>query len=178
MDYLSPTAPRRTASFESFRLEPLSRTLTIANDGYDYTDAGVAPEDTPTTVGQAGGSQQTEPPTGDAKQLASTRRVPDDTLRLWIRWIDGGWRPKVPDEESMIGDRLPAIAANAQVSDNISSTACPQKIRDFEIMHNWTQNTGHDEAVFHLNVVHRSVGNAEPATGLQKASIEGHVRWM
>jgi hypothetical protein len=168
MDYLSPTAPRRTVSFESFRREHLSRTQP-ANDGYDYTDPGVAPENHPTTGKQDGGPQKPEAPIGDAKYLAPTRMVPDDTLHLWTRAIEGRSRPKVPDEESTIVEQVP---------DKTSSTARPGEIRDFEIMHNWTQNMDHDEPVFYFNVVHSSADNAESATGLHRASINKHVRWM
>jgi hypothetical protein len=178
MDRLSPRPPRRNASFESLGLEPLSRPLTIANDGYDYTDAGVAPEDAPTTGRQAGRPEKIELPVGDTKQLAPYRRMPDDSLRLWTRWIDGGWRPKVPDEESAIAEPPPATSENAPEPAKTAGTARQQHIRDFEIMHNWTQNMDHDEAVFRLNIVHRAAGNVQTATGAQKASIEGHMRWM
>jgi hypothetical protein len=178
MDRLSPWPPRRNASFESLRLEPLSRILTVSNDGYDYTDEGVAPEDAPTTGRQPGRPEKIEPAVGDANRLAPPRRIPDDTLRLWTRWIDGGWRPKVPDEESAIAEPPPATPKNAQVPASVSSTARQQHIRDFEIMHNWTQNMDHDEPVFHLNIVHRTAENVQTATGAQKASIEGHIRWM
>jgi hypothetical protein len=178
MDHLSPTSPRQKASFESLRLEPLSRTLTISNDGYDYTDAGVAPEDAPTTGRQAVRPEKIDPPIGDTKPLAPSRRMPDDSLRVWTRWIDGGWRPKVPDEESAIVEQAQVIAENAPVSANIPSTARQEQIRDFEIMHNWTQNMDHNEAAFHLNIVHRKAGDVQTASGAQKASINGHIRWM
>ena len=178
MDLLSPALPRRNASFESLRLEPLSRTITISNDGYDYTDPGVAPEDAPTTGRQAGLPEKIDPPIGDAKQLAPSRRMPDGTLRLFTRWIDGGWRPKVPDEESAMVEPAPAIPENAPSAANVPKAARQGRVRDSEIMHNWTQDKDHDEAIFRLNVVHRTAGSVHTANDTPKASIEGHIRWM
>jgi hypothetical protein len=178
MDLLSPVSPRRNTSFESLRLEPLSRSLTISNDGYDYTDAGVAPEDVPTTGRQAGRPEKTDPPIGNTKQLTSSRRMPDGTLRLLTRRIDGGWRPKVPDEESAMVEPTPAIPENTPSTTKGPKKARQECVHDSEIMHNWTQDKGHDEAIFHLNVVHRPASSVHTATDTQKASVEGHIRWM
>ena len=166
MDHLSPTSLRRAASFESLHLEPLSRTLTIANDGYDYTDAGVAPEDAPTTGRQGRQAETIEPTIRAPRPIAPPHREPDDTLRLWTRWIDGAWRPKLPDEES-------AAVGPVKMTANIA-----REIMDLEIMHNWTQKMEHDESLFYLNVVRRTATNAQTAAGMEKTPIEGHIRWM
>jgi hypothetical protein len=178
MDRLSPNSPGRTASVEFFRLEPLSRLLTVSNDGYDYTDAGVAPEDAPTTARQPSRPQGPEIPVGDTNQLVPSRRAPDDNLRLWTRWIEGGWRPKVPDEESAIPEPLPATPGDTPACAKTQSVVHHAKTRDFEIMHNWTQSAGQDESVFHLNVVHRTAVKAQTATSRERPSIEGHIRWV
>jgi hypothetical protein len=170
MDHLSPTSLRRAPSFETFHLEPLSRTLTIANDGYDYTDAGVAPEDAPTTGGQGRQAEGIEPTIRAPRPIAPPYREPDDTLRLWTRWIDGAWRPKLPDEESAAVGPLQIIPGDT------ANTA--RKTMDLEIMHNWTQKMEHDESLFYLNVVHRPATNAQNAAGMRKTPIEGHIRWM
>jgi hypothetical protein len=176
MDHLSPTSRRRATSFESLQLEPLSRTLTISNDGYDYTDAGVAPEDAPTTGLQGRQAESTQPTIRAPKPIASSHREPDDTLRLWTRWIDGAWRPKLPDEESAAVGPLQAAPDDAPGSNDTANIA--REIRDLEIMHNWTQKTEHDESLFYLNVVHRTAANAPTATAMENTSIEGHIRWM
>jgi hypothetical protein len=167
MDHLSPTSLRRAASFDSLHLEPLSRTLTIANDGYDYTDAGVAPEDAPTTGRQGRQAESIEPTIKAPRPAAPPHREPDDTLRLWTRWIDGPWRPKLPDEEST------AVGPVQMTPANIA-----REIMDLEIMHNWTQKMEHDESLFYLNVVHRTATNTQTAAGMEKTPIEGHIRWM
>ena len=166
MDHLSPTSPRRAASFESIRLEP----LTIANDGYDYTDAGVAPEDAPTTGRQGRQAETIEPTIRAPRPIAPPHREPDDTLRLWTRWIDGAWRPKLPDEESA------AVGPVQMTPADTANTA--REIMDLEIMHNWTQKMEHDESLFYLNVVRRTTTNAQTAAGMEKTPIEGHIRWM
>ena len=176
MDHLSPMSRRRPTSFESLHLEPLSRTLTISNDGYDYTDAGVAPEDAPTTGPQGRQAKSIGPTIRAPKPIAPSHREPDDTLRLWTRWIDGAWRPKLPDEESAAVEPLQTTPDDALGSNSAANIA--REIRDLEIMHNWTQKTEHDESLFYLNVVHRAAANAQPTTAMENASIEGHIRWM
>lgn len=178
MDHLSPRSPRPPALSESLGAEQLSKTLTVANDGYDYTDAGEAPEDAPTTGRQAGQLQKVESSPGDPKLFASSRRVPESTLRLFIRWIDGGWRPEIPDEESATVQTSLAPGGNAPGSADISNPAAQERISDYEIMHNWTHDKDDDESVFHLNVVHHIPGNVHTAQGPQKVSMEGHIRWM
>ena len=170
MDHLSPTPLRHATSFESLHLEPLPRTLTIANDGYDYTDAGVAPEDTPTTGRQGRQAESIEPTIRVPRPIAPPHREPDDTLRLWTRWIDGAWRPKLPDEES-------AAVGPVQMTSNDTANIA-REIMDLEIMHNWTQKMEHDESLFYLNVVRRTTTNAQTAAGMEKTPIEGHIRWM
>ena len=176
MDHLSPTSLRHAASFDSFHLEPLSRTLTIANDGYDYTDAGVAPEDAPTTGRQGRQAESTEPTIRAPRPIAPPYREPDDTLRLWSRWIDGAWRPKLPDEESAAVGPMQMTPGDAPGSNDTANIA--RKIMDLEIMHNWTQKMEHDESLFYLNVVDRTLTNAQTAAGMEKTPIEGHIRWM
>lgn len=171
MDHLSPNSRRRATSFESLHLETLSRT--ISNDGYDYTDAGVAPEDAPTTGPQGRLAESTEPTIRAPKPIAPPHREPDDTLRLWTRWIDGAWRPKLPDEESGPVQAAPSDALGSNDTANIA-----REIRDLEIMHNWTQKTEHDESLFYLNVVHRTPANAQTTAAMENTSIEGHIRWM
>jgi hypothetical protein len=178
MDFLSPAPPRRNASFESLRLEQLSRNPTISNDGYDYTDPGVAPEDAPTTGRQASWPERIDPPIGDTKQVAPSRRIPDGTLRLFTRWIDGGWRPKGPDEETAVVEPAPTIPENAPSAADVPKTALHKPVCDSEIMHNWTQDKSHDEAIFHLNIVRRPASNVLTASGTQHASVEGYIRWM
>jgi hypothetical protein len=176
MDHLSPTPRGRTTSSVSFHLEPLSRTLTISNDGYDYTDAGVAPEDAPTTGRQGRPAESTEPTIRAPKPTVPSHREPDDTLRVWTRWIDGAWRPKLPDEESAAVEPLQVAPDDALGSNDTTNTA--REIRDLEIMHNWRQETEHDESLFYLNVVRRTAANAQTLTGMEKRSIGGHIRWM
>jgi len=176
MDHLSPMSQRPATSFGSLHLEPLSRTLTISNDGYDYTDAGVAPEDAPTTGPQGRQADSIEPTIRAPKPIAAPHREPDDTLRLWTRWIDGAWRPKLPDEESAAVGPLQATLGDALGSNDTANI--PREIRDLEIMHNWTQKTEHDESLFYLNVVHRPAANAQRTTAMENTSIEGHIRWM
>jgi hypothetical protein len=104
--------------------------------------------------------------------------MPDGTLRLFTRWIDGGWRPKVPDEEAAVVEPAPAIPENAPSPADVPKTALQERVCDSEIMHNWTQDKSHDEAIFHLNIVHRTASNILAASGTQQASVEGHIRWM
>jgi len=173
MDHLSPTSRRRATSFESLQLEPLSRTLTISNDGYDYTDAGVAPEDAPTTGLQGRQAESTEPTIRAPKPIAPSHREPDDTLRLWTRWIDGAWRPKLPDEESAAVGPLQASPGDVLGSNDTANIA-----RDLRITHNWTQKTEHDELLFYLNVVRRTAANAQTTASMGNTPIEGHIRWI
>ena len=104
--------------------------------------------------------------------------MPDGTLRLFTRWIDGGWRPKVPDEEAAVVEPAPAMPENAPSPTDGTKTALHKRVCDSEIMHNWTQDKSHDEAIFHLNIVHRTASNVLAASETQQASVEGHIRWM
>jgi hypothetical protein len=150
--------------------------LTTSNDGYDYTDAGVAPEDAPTTGRQGRQAEGTEPTIRAPRLTGPPHREPDNNLRLWTRWIDGAWRPKLPDEESAAVGPVQMTPGDASGSNDTANIA--REIRDLEIMHNWTQKMEHDESLFYLNVVDLTATNAQTTTGMEKTSIEGHIRWM
>jgi hypothetical protein len=84
----------------------------------------------------------------------------------------------VPDEEAAVLEPAPAIPENAPSPADTPKTPLRERVCDSEILHNWTQDKSHDEAIFHLNIVHRTAGDVLSASGTQQASVEGHIRWM
>ena len=153
--------------------QPLSRYLSFANEGYNYEDAGSAPEDTPTAAAPLKhrlARSQTDISDDIETSLPRTdsQRYEHIALRVFSRPIEGSWRTGVPASEER-----PRQRPNAQQQPNgPAATAEAANLDDLEILHNWTRQDEHDEVHLRLNVHKCGPSSLVPATRTEV------IRWI
>lgn len=141
---------------------PLSKTLSIANDGYNYSDAGSAPEDTPTGEPIRRSQTTVSDEIESYSHLPPSQKYEDIALRIFSRPIEGAWRARV-------STTLPSTTQRLNEEDSES-----REIRDIEILHNWTREGDRDETHLFLNVLNRG----PPSSVRQVPEKVGHIRWI
>ncbi len=148
-------APSPRVSFGS----PLTRPSTIANDGYNYSYPGSAPEDEKT-----GDPVRKSPTTlSQEVEILGTVFKPNQydgpSLKIFSRPIDGAWRPRVP---------VPLVD---DPPDPDLALPKPPDANVFEILHNWTKKEENGETKLSLTVL-----ESGPNQPWHDAS--SHIKWV